>query len=140
MSTANSRQVAGNHYQAGNFQHWDIVDTWGVGYLEGCCTKYLSRFRKKNGLQDLQKADHYLQKLIEVRSTQPGLHNNSVPRSEVTRFLAENGIIGLETAIIHIVFEWAQLAQLKTARHLLEALIAEYEGSNPGPGYVNQDQ
>ena len=140
MSTANSRQVAGTHYQGGRLQHWDLVDTWGVGYLEGCCTKYLSRFRKKDGMKDLHKADHYLEKLIEVRSSGYGTHGNPVPRIEVARFLVENGIVGLETAIIHIVFEWTQLAQLKTARHLLEALIAEYEGSNPGPGYVNQDR
>jgi hypothetical protein len=140
MSTANSRQVAGTHYQSA-LQHWDIVDTWGVGYLEGCCTKYLSRFRKKNGLQDLQKADHYLQKLIEARSDHERQQlGNPVPRVEVARFLAENGITGLETAILHIVFEWTQLAQLKVARHLLAALIAEYEGSNPSPDYVNQDR
>jgi len=36
------------------------------GYLHGNCIKYLARYREKNGVQDLQKCQHYLAKLIEV--------------------------------------------------------------------------
>jgi hypothetical protein len=36
--------------------------------LEGCVIKYVSRYKEKGGIQDLQKAAHYLQKLMEVES------------------------------------------------------------------------
>lgn len=62
---ANSTQVAGNHYRS-EIQHWDYVIANDLGYFEGQITKYVTRWRKKNGLQDLYKARHFLQKLIEV--------------------------------------------------------------------------
>lgn len=64
-SPANLHQVGGEHY-AGKSQHWDVVlAMYGPGYLFGCATKYIIRWRKKGGLEDLQKADHYLQKAEE---------------------------------------------------------------------------
>lgn len=63
--SANDKQVDGNHYKA-KVQHWDFVVSNNLPYLEGCITKYVTRHRKKNGLQDLYKAKHFLEKLIEV--------------------------------------------------------------------------
>lgn len=37
------------------------------GYLVGNVIKYLSRYQKKNGLEDLKKGRWYLNKLIEVK-------------------------------------------------------------------------
>lgn len=37
-----------------------------MGFLDGNVVKYVTRFRHKNGLQDLHKAKQYLDKLIEV--------------------------------------------------------------------------
>ena len=62
--TANERQVGGNHYGK-PIQHWDYVVAQGLGYFEGQVTKYVSRWRDKNGLEDLKKARHFLDKLIE---------------------------------------------------------------------------
>lgn len=62
--SANDRQVGGTHY-AGQMQHWDYVVANDLGYFEGQITKYITRWRKKNGMQDLQKAKHFLDKLIE---------------------------------------------------------------------------
>jgi hypothetical protein len=39
------------------------------GYLKGNIIKYLWRYDRKNGLEDLQKADVYLQWLIKEQST-----------------------------------------------------------------------
>lgn len=61
---ANERQEGGTHYTA-PIQHWDYVVAQGLGYFEGQITKYISRWRKKNGLEDLKKARHFLDKLIE---------------------------------------------------------------------------
>jgi hypothetical protein len=67
MVSANDMQIAGNHYAA-EYQHWDWVADVGLGYLEGCATKYVCRAFKKNGLEDLQKATHYLAKMQELQA------------------------------------------------------------------------
>ncbi len=65
MSKANNTQVGGNHYKT-KMEHWDYVVANDLGYFEGQITKYVTRHRKKNGLEDLHKARHFLDKLIEV--------------------------------------------------------------------------
>ena len=57
------KQVGGTHYKNYNFQVWDIVDEYGLNYYEGNALKYLLR-RKGDRKEDLQKAIHYLEKLI----------------------------------------------------------------------------
>jgi hypothetical protein len=54
-------QVGGNHY-AGDFQHWDFIEVNGFGYLEGCSSKYLTRWREKGGVVDLRKSLSYADK------------------------------------------------------------------------------
>lgn len=64
---ANSKQVGGDHYKTSGEEHWDrIYRLYGPGYLVGCITKYVERYQKKNGKEDLKKAIHYLEKLIEL--------------------------------------------------------------------------
>jgi hypothetical protein len=69
-TSANDVQHGGAHYK-GAFQHWDYVAVLGLGYFEAQITRYISRHRKKAGLLDVQKAEHYVQKLIEL--TQAGM-------------------------------------------------------------------
>lgn len=73
MSSANSKQVGGTHYQqqTGNcphcgreIQHWDLFAR--LPYLVGCATKYILRFGLKGGKEDLEKGKHYLEKLEQV--------------------------------------------------------------------------
>lgn len=68
MTKPNERQVAGKHYGGGNYQHWDFVVDNDLNYFEGQITKYVMRCRKKNGLEDLEKAKHFLEKYIEQYS------------------------------------------------------------------------
>lgn len=63
-------QVGGKHYQA-EYQHWDLCDEHNVSYLESCATKYLSRWRDKGGVQDLQKSRSYVEKRLASLSS-PG--------------------------------------------------------------------
>lgn len=63
--SANDHQEGGTHYGGTDLQHWDVVVRFGLGYFEGQVTKYLLRWRRKNGLEDLRKARHFLDKLIE---------------------------------------------------------------------------
>ena len=63
---ANEEQVGGRHYIEKAVQPWDYIIANQMGYLEGNIIKYISRYKDKGGIDDLIKASHYLEKLIEV--------------------------------------------------------------------------
>ncbi len=67
-SSVNNIQHGGTHYKSKAIQPWDYIVSNNLGYLEGNIVKYVSRWRDKGGIQDLQKARHYIDKLIEVES------------------------------------------------------------------------
>lgn len=66
--SANNHQVGGSHYTAKSIQPWDYIASNNLGYFEGNIVKYVSRWRDKGGIEDLRKARHYLDKLIEVEN------------------------------------------------------------------------
>jgi len=63
---ANDDQQGGSHYKCKAIQPWDFIVSNGLGFLEGNVVKYVTRWKDKNGVEDLKKAKHYLEKLIEV--------------------------------------------------------------------------
>jgi len=60
--------VGGSHYQQLDPAPWDVVLAWKLGYLEGTALKYIARWRDKNGIEDIRKAIHFLEKLVEVET------------------------------------------------------------------------
>ena len=64
--SANEVQVGGEHYKSKDIQPWDAIHAWGLGFFSGNVVKYVARHREKNGVEDLKKARHYLDKLIEL--------------------------------------------------------------------------
>lgn len=81
-SDINEKQVGGDHYKIA-IQPWDYIIANNLGYLEGNVIKYVSRHAKKNGVQDLEKAKHYLEKLIEgyTVSEDTGLYTSTLEHS-----------------------------------------------------------
>ena len=63
-----SKQVAGNHYKDLPIQPVQYIHANALGYFEGNVVKYISRWRKKNGVADLEKAKHYIELLIELEA------------------------------------------------------------------------
>lgn len=66
--TANDKQIGGSHYKGGSIQPWDYIAANNIGYFEGNIIKYVSRWKQKGGVDDLRKAQHYLEKLIELNA------------------------------------------------------------------------
>lgn len=62
---AHERQVGGTHYQL-PIQPIDYIMANGLGYCEANVVKYVSRWKAKGGVQDLRKAIHYLEMLIDA--------------------------------------------------------------------------
>ena len=65
--STNEIQIGGNHYQT-PIQPWDFITANGIGFLAGNAIKYIARHKQKGGIEDLKKARHYIDKLIEVES------------------------------------------------------------------------
>lgn len=61
----NDIQIGGKHYQR-EYQHWDMVCDLNLHYLLACATKYISRWREKNGVEDLRKSLHYISKAEDI--------------------------------------------------------------------------
>ena len=59
-----AKQVGGNHYRKA-IQPWDIIEEWQLNFWAGNVLKYLLRYPYKNGVEDLEKAKHYLEYLIK---------------------------------------------------------------------------
>jgi len=63
--SANDVQHGGTHYKKHKIQVWDFILANDIPYMEGSAIKYLCRWKDKGGVQDLRKAVHFIERLIE---------------------------------------------------------------------------
>jgi len=64
--SATDMQVGGNHYKNMKIQPIDYIQANDLGFCAGNVVKYVSRYQSKNGVEDLRKARHYIDLLIEA--------------------------------------------------------------------------
>lgn len=125
MLKANEMQVGGDHYRS-SMQHWDVVSKWNVPYLEGCASKYVSRWRKKNGLQDLEKAVHFATKLKEVVMQDEGNYRSAVvPFHVIEKFVIANDLEMQERHVLQMLWGWRDVGDIDHAIIGISALIRE---------------
>lgn len=60
-----THQEGGSHYKNKTLQPIEYIMANGLGFCEGNVVKYVTRYKDKNGLEDLKKARHYIDFLIE---------------------------------------------------------------------------
>lgn len=60
-------QVGGSHYKDMAFQPIELITTLRCSFIQGCIIKYISRYKNKNGAQDIKKCIHYAQLAIELK-------------------------------------------------------------------------
>lgn len=143
MIKASEYQVGGSHYAA-DYQHWDWAIDIQMQPMEYASTKYLTRWREKNGLEDIQKSQHYFTKgfesFLEDRYCNMSICNpavndgsNVILGADYTAvFLASNGIIGLEAALFRAIAGWSDEASAEYVQKLFASLLACVEqGMDP---------
>ena len=59
------KQVGGSHYKNYKIQPVEFIIKNNIGFVEGNIIKYVLRFKEKGGVQDLLKAKHYIELLID---------------------------------------------------------------------------
>lgn len=148
VTGANKTMVGGGHYHQGSkgFQHWDLVAYNRLGYLEGQITRYISRARHKNGLEDFRKAHHYVIKMKELfsirvggiygffqsRVYEPQHETGVVAYNNVRRFCREQDLTTLETNAMLMACQWLTMQDLLVLESMTHELVrgAELSGVN----------
>jgi hypothetical protein len=64
-----TKQTGGTHYSNLKIQPVQYIHANGIGFCEGNVIKYVTRWRDKGGISDLEKARHYIDMLIELEKT-----------------------------------------------------------------------
>lgn len=142
-SPADHVQFGGDHYKdGGHLQHWNMAAANGLGYFESAATKYVTRWRKKAGLLDLEKAGHYHDKLLELArigaacpaqthkahidlGLGDGLRRRILDRADMMEYAEANGLNELERTYCAMMVDWsdsADIHKLEDARAILTAL------------------
>ena len=65
MSALNE-QIAGDHYREMRIQPVEFIHANNIPFMEANVIKYVVRHRSKNGEQDIRKAIHFLELLLEM--------------------------------------------------------------------------
>jgi len=63
---ARDKMIGGDHYRQGGIQPIEYIHANNLSFCEGNVIKYISRWRYKDGLKDLEKAKHYIELLMEL--------------------------------------------------------------------------
>jgi len=134
---ANDHQIGGQHYKTA-YEHWDLVIATGMGYFPAQATRYTVRWRKKDGLKDLQKALHYIDKLREAWhdcATAGAVAPRPRPNAfaEVMKFSVINGLSEREQIAVAELATWQHDGDLVNARDMVTALIEHEAESSPVP-------
>mgnify|MGYP003651706892 CR=1 FL=1 len=66
MDSPLSKQVGGDHYKNLVIQPFEFIERNGIGFAAGNIIKYVCRYKTKNGIEDLKKARHYIDLLIDL--------------------------------------------------------------------------
>ena len=62
----NDKQIGGDHYKNLSYEVWDFVTDMEMPFILGSAVKYIARFKNKNGIDDLKKSSHFLEKAIDL--------------------------------------------------------------------------
>jgi hypothetical protein len=75
-ASALDKQVGGSHYQTA-IQPIEYIHANKLPFIEGNVVKYVTRWRDKNGIEDLEKCIHYLQLLIDLENKNATTDSNT---------------------------------------------------------------
>ena len=73
-----SDKINPSHYQQGDIEVIDFILDQKMTYTEGNIIKYLCRYKFKNGIEDLRKAQWYLETLIEEKGVQEWMRESTM--------------------------------------------------------------
>jgi hypothetical protein len=122
MTDPNDIQIGGDHYKGVKFQPWDWA-LYQLGYYETSAIAYIVRFRKKGGIQDLEKAQHYLDKMLAAALGDEYSNRCQADNLTVLDFNKQNGCDRWQSLAVHLLVQWRVRDELVEAKKAIEELI-----------------
>lgn len=120
-------QVGGTHY-GNKYGHWDYCKDAQTPYLEGHATKYIYRWRKKGGIEDLEKALSFIDKIMAGNEDTSCDRDTYQYNELLERFFFENDVPAFERMLIYLIVNWQTYQDLIEARyHLVDFIRREVE-------------
>lgn len=121
-------QVGGDHYKNLRLQPVEFILWNDWDFCAGCALKHIVRHRAKNGLQDIQKAKHYL--ALRHQLWTDNIEPKTPPQNRVSMndFLLANDIGGHEANALLSLETWVlnQSIANESMMHI-NAILAEIE-------------
>ena len=98
--SALDEQVGGDHYKKLGVQPVEFISAINANFFQGNVIKYVTRYKDKNGIKDLEKAKHYLELMKELKpQTDTKLHGDYI-MAAIVNYSTSNNLGTLETDII----------------------------------------
>ena len=120
----NTIQIGGTHYSS-EYQVWDFTEKHGLGHLESCIVKYMCRWREKgNGEVDLEKATHYVDKLIDLHKHNGRVPNGCASVDDALDFCTMQDLDVEEEFVVTTISRWSCSEELAACRASIQTLIA----------------
>ena len=98
--SALNEQVGGDHYKKLGIQPIELIRDINANFFQGNVIKYVTRYKDKNGVKDLEKAKHYLELMKHLKpQTDTELHGDYI-MAAIVNYSTSNNLGTLETDII----------------------------------------
>lgn len=131
MDAVNKRQVGGEHYNLTEYQHWDwMADNFGPEYFIGQATKYLIRWKRKGGVADLEKSEHYIEKLMALTVQRKNFfprYMEDVPVNTL-RIIEQYNCGPIEAGLLLGFARYSSILELREMQRALDDLITQAKG------------
>lgn len=119
-------QVGGDHYKKLGYQPIELIHKLGLDFFQGNMLKYITRYKYKNGQEDLDKCIHYAKLAYELgpKDTLVITHKYARPIEEIIEeimlYKKENKLSNLQTEIILAIYNY----NMKRVIYYTKLLIA----------------
>jgi len=92
-------QIGGSHYRNKGIQPIELIVALNLNFIEGNIVKYITRYKEKNGVQDIMKCIHYSQLAIELKCIRYNIdvHNNY---ALINKYCDMNKLSNVQNSII----------------------------------------
>ena len=123
--SALDEQVGGDHYKKLGIQPIELIRDINANFFQGNVIKYVTRYKDKNGIKDLEKAKHYLELIEELHPNNNSSKITPYVVDKVNDYIYANKIDTDAAKIIRIVTLCGD-DKIDTAIELIDNLINDY--------------
>ena len=94
------KEVGGDHYSKMKIEPIELIEALDLDFIQGCIVKYVSRYKFKNGIEDLRKALHYARIRTTPGYTRPEKNVSKSEYGAINMYCESNDISAEENLII----------------------------------------